>query len=302
MSDSAAPTAEPDAPDVLMKDSDTSEDKDDELEEEKEGSMSQVAGGDGELIGRVMRLHFRCRAELPIGSFLRVTGSSLWAPGTPSADPADAAVSVERTEASAFVTTLDDVESDNVHSRRLSQSLYTSSVEMVTTPEEYPIWRTRKPVVIVLPNRRRTVYHHYYRYLVVSPGCGKMRPYDPMNEDEVDFGTQVMVSTSDEKLGSTSVLQWEDPFSSRVDPIKHQNSALSLASSVAPPQNTKADYRNLPYRTIDITSVPSMLNSSSSEAMDQYGNPDDSTFQPYLIREAVRKDILHQRLSGLPIE
>ena len=72
-------------------------------------------------------------------------------------------------------------------------SLYVSSVEMVTSPDTYPIWRTRKPVVLVLTDKKSkrkssiggledmdaddddyadsAVYHHHYRYLVVTPGA-----------------------------------------------------------------------------------------------------------------------------------
>ena len=58
------------------------------------------AGVRGDSYGRVVKLHFACRAELPIGSTLRVTSSQLWAPGTltPS-DPTDAkTVSQQATE------------------------------------------------------------------------------------------------------------------------------------------------------------------------------------------------------------
>jgi len=76
---------------------------------------------------------------------------------------------------------------------------YASSVEMVTSPETYPIWRTKRPVVLVLPDKEKKgaknedeigemmdvgensenqppgetsgVYHHHYRYLVTTPGA-----------------------------------------------------------------------------------------------------------------------------------
>ncbi|KAL7566116.1 hypothetical protein ACA910_003890 [Epithemia clementina (nom. ined.)] len=275
-------------PDVMMSEAPVEQGM--EEEEVERGDSAPPPKGQNELIGRTVRLHFRCRAELPIGSFLRVTGSSLWAPGTPSSDPADAAFSVERTEASAFPTTLDELEGDH-H----SQSLYASSVEMVTTPEEYPIWRTRKPVVVVIPNRRKSVHHHYYRYLVVSPG-GQLGQDEGIDDDDVD--AQVVVSTSDEKLGSTAVLQWEDPFGSRVDPNKHENSVLSLAS-VAQPQNTKSDYRNLPYRTIDVgvSANSSVFTTSRPATTDHYSNPDDASFQPYLIREAINQENRRKQLK-----
>ena len=84
---------------------------------------------------------------------------------------------------------------------------YASSVEMVTSPETYPIWRTKRPVVLVLPDRNNSgteyeenadgtmdmdadaddenepgaasggVFHHHYRYLVVTPGAEKSSPH-----------------------------------------------------------------------------------------------------------------------------
>ena len=258
--------------------------------EDEEEDMAAPAGPSASLqnkvlTGRTVRLHFRCRAELPMGSSLRVTGSSLWAPGSSVADPADAAVSVNRTEASSFPVLHED--SETTGNLLPHQSLYSSSVEMVTTPEEYPVWRTRKPVVLVLPHNRKTAHHHYYRYLVVSPG-GRLG-VDPITEEEEDMDeTTMVVSTSNEGLGTTAVLQWEDPFETM--PSKANQSAISLASSTGATSiaqgTTKTDYRNLPYRTIDIDvqSAPSVI---KPNATDIYGSGDDPTFQMYLIREAV---------------
>ena len=52
---------------------------------------------------------------------------------------------------------------------------YTSSVEMVTSPEEWPVWRTRTPVVVVLRHHHGRVEHHRYRYMVVTPGAHLVR-------------------------------------------------------------------------------------------------------------------------------
>ncbi len=51
------------------------------------------------------------------------------------------------------------------------QESYASSVEMVTSPDEWPIWRTRKPVIIALRHHHGRVEHHRYRYMVVNPGA-----------------------------------------------------------------------------------------------------------------------------------
>ena len=229
-----------------------------------------------ELTGRVVRLHFRCHAELPVGSFLRVTGSSLWAPGTAASDPTDATPAMTRTEQASFPVADEDL------TQTAMSALYTSSVEMVTTPEDYPVWWTRKPVVVILNNPRKTVQHHYYRYLVVSPG-GQTTTTTPMMEE-------VSVSTSNEMSGSTPVMQWEDPFGTLKAHAKGEISAVSLASSVtAAGQVSKADYRNLPYRTVDIdvqTCQP-IMEDDQTMRLDRWGTSDDETFRAYRIREAV---------------
>lgn len=233
--------------------------------------------------GRVVRLHFECRAALPIGSFLRVTGSSLWAPGINASDPAEAAPAVgQTTEEGAFPVT----EEASSTALCAARSLYTSSVELVTTPETYPVWRTRKPVIVVLNRHavsKQRVQHHYYRYLVVSPG-GTL---------DVDPANTVTVSTSSEFMGSTAVVQWEDPYGSLEEGatvVKHgvgSISAVSLASSVnlAAMTHSSTDYRNLPYRTLDID-VKSDRHVVVTQ--DHWNVEEDASFQPYLIREAVR--------------
>lgn len=89
--------------------------------------------------GRVVYLHFACRAPLPIGSYLRVTSSQLWAPGTltPS-DPTDAInVSTKANELALPDNTTDGmigVEGDAFGFGANVQLSYASSVEMVTSP------------------------------------------------------------------------------------------------------------------------------------------------------------------------
>jgi len=250
------------------------------------------------LPGRVVRLHFACRAELPLGSFLRVTGSTLWAPGTSAADPAEAAPAVGRTEQSAFPVTEPSSETTAGDSLLLAAStqqltaLYTSSVEMVTTPETYPIWRTRKPVVVVLNRHaatKKSVQHHYYRYLVVSPGAAQNR--EEGHPDDTGMIGSTVVSTSSEFSGSTVVMQWEDPFQFlQREPQIRATSAVSLASSIGVPSttHTRADYRNLPYRTLDIDVATAKVCNAQDQTQDQWNVADDASFQPFLIRQAVR--------------
>ena len=240
-----------------------------------------------------MRLHFRCHAELPLGSFLRVTGSTLWAPGTAASDPSDAAPAVGRVEESAFPVTEEDTTTSPVAEM---SALYTSSVEMVTTPEEYPVWRTRVPVAVVIHHSRRPVQHHFYRYLVVCPGGSGTVKFDQhIDSDEV----ALLVSTSNENSGSTPVMQWEDPFGTLRDKGSRQElSAVSLASVMTGGQVTKTDYRNLPYRTLDIdvkTGKAVFEDTDEAVRLDRWSIPDDASFRNYRIREAVRVWIERER-------
>jgi trehalose 6-phosphate synthase/phosphatase len=251
-----------------------------------------------ELTGRVVRLHFRCKAAVPIGSFLRVTGSTLWAPGTAATDPADAAPAVGRTEQAGFPTSANEEEVTMMPMQSPVSSLYTSSVEMVTTPEEYPVWRTRKPVVLVIHNGKRNTQHHYYRYLVVSPGGGGHMEIGEKEIETDDEEDVAIVSTSNELIGTTTVMQWEDPWGTLRDPRADTNlmSTASLTSSIAGNSThvTKDNYRNLPYRTldIDIKSGKPLLKGGMEDAvrLDHWNAPDDDSFQSYVIRKAIMDD------------
>ena len=304
--------------------------------------------------GRVLRLHFTCRAEIPIGSFLRVTGSTLWAPGTSALDPTEATPTVEHINRLDYSgnadhgTPYDPYRSSNSIGGDVitSSNLYTSSVEMVTSPETYPIWKTRKPVILIWNRRGNSssgtppVLHHYYRYLVVAPGTVR-KPHLPLalalpstdGATNVTTGsgqslTTIQASTSNESThtGSTIVMEWEDPFhtmhqnsetassaafgsahssttslhpTSGVGKPTRNVSAVSLNSSVhlASMTNSGAQFRNLPYRTIDVSATFATGNigvdgcsSVLMNVMDHWNTPDDPTFQPYRIRDAVRYD------------
>ena len=161
--------------------------------------------------GRVVRLHFTCRAELPIGSQLRVTGSTLWAPTslTSPQDPMNAHHIAHERTAEAFPVNEEDVQDSLLD----SPALYTSSVEMVTTPDTYPIWKTRRPVVVVLHKNAKQIQHHYYRYLVVTPGASLEDPAEGAVEDtEMVFA----VATTNEFGQASPVMMWENPFATGV--------------------------------------------------------------------------------------
>jgi hypothetical protein len=58
--------------------------------------------------------------------------------------------------------------------------------------------------------------------------------------------------------------------------------------------NSGAQFRNLPYRTIDVNATTAINTDGNSgvviNVMDHWNNPDDPTFQPYRIRDAVRNE------------
>ncbi|KAL7493464.1 hypothetical protein ACHAWT_002460 [Skeletonema menzelii] len=238
--------------------------------------------------GRVVRVHLACRAYLPIGSSLRVTGSHLWDPSESgsAADMSGARRVVAITGQDAYTAggsgfaggslgigapnVVNEVEAAasgegtmtplgkdmaspenvlvGVHDSHAPY--YVSSVEMVTSPETYPIWRTRRPVVLVLTDKKSkresaddmddeddddndsTVLHHHYRYLVVTPGAetdsahglGRFDSDSEMedinnllNKTKISSGSLSALNnftlTSNENGGSEfPVALWENPF------------------------------------------------------------------------------------------
>lgn len=224
---------------------------------------------DDSLSGRVSRLHFQCRAELPIGSTLRVTGSSLWSPTHLTHEDPTQGQSIASQTASQTPYAPAGTE-DWVDVSMFDQShatMYTSSIEMYTTPETYPLWKTRRPVVILL-NKARGIHHHYYRYLVVTPGAKNedIGAASAMEDDDVsdtESEKAEVATTSNEYSESSQVMLWEDPFS--------QFSGSNLC--------------NLPYRTLDIDTLANEV--VDEGRIDIWNGNEDSSFQAYLIREAV---------------
>jgi len=132
---------------------------------------------------------------------------------------------------------------------------YASSVEMVTCPDTYPIWRTRRPVVLVLtdpskanvadgmdaddenePTSSSGVFHHHYRYLVVTPGAETegahgLNKFDPdgdmddissmLDKTKISSGSLTRlgldVMTSNDSGPSFPVSLWENPFLAEKD-------------------------------------------------------------------------------------
>lgn len=258
--------------------------------------------------GRVVRLHFACKAELPIGSSLRVTSSHLFDPGslTP-ADPNDA----KSASATAAHSSLPDNANMDISQMSLSvQQSYASSVEMVTSPDEWPVWRTRKPVVITLRHHHGKVEQHRYRYLVVTPGAQENELIDGSAEFMQDVELQGAsgmgaVTTQDDNYIGTNVMLWEDPF------VMHSQgltSAISLPSVQR--QNAAKTLGNLPYRTVEIDTITAkvkyqepddLMNSdnngtnlapeftSDGVQIDTWNRSEDYSFISYCLREEINR-------------
>lgn len=108
-------------------------------------------------------------------------------------------------------------------------SIYASSVEMVTDPESYPIWRTKRPVIVVLnpPGQFHASglptsggggggaavrkQKHYYRYLVVTPGAANQGLVAGGIGGGDTNNPLLEVSTSDGAEGAIPVMAWEQP-------------------------------------------------------------------------------------------
>lgn len=234
--------------------------------------------------GRVLRLHFECRASLLIGSTLHVTASSLWAPGSTAV-----AELIHDTNNSNNHNNSKDDANDNTKSATAfgsskhnqngtdnnntttegssSSSLYVSSVAMVTTPDTYPVWKTRTPVVVVLNRHaasKHRVQHFYYRYLVVSPGATTTTTTVAQQQQQLMVGSSsseqpgaakdgnlsspmVLTSSSTSGGGSTPVSQWEDPF------VGTNNTHLNLF--IAPNINNSTEVSSSATTTYARTSV-----------------------------------------------
>ena len=262
--------------------------------------------------GKVLRLHFACHAELPFGSFLRVTSSESWA----STSVNHQKNNYYNQHQHKFQQQRNNINTDDDLDDTQNSSLYASSVEMVTSPEMYPLWKTRNPVIRVVNNATSSVnlaegldgedmefdaggedgnnggvfFNHKYRYLVVTPG-------NPPEEEENGYGsTGSGMVTSDEQGGVVEVDMWEDPF---ID-----STGTSTEENHKPVRSTD----DLPYRTvqIDVSSVNSstfgkVLSSDSSMGsnegvaftsdgvrIDKWNDKSDVAFLPYM--EAVEKE------------
>lgn len=126
---------------------------------------------------------------------------------------------------------------------------------MVTSPDTYPIWRSKTPVVIVI-NNEGNVFQHRYRYLVITPGA-KIDAYG----DDNDSGAEINL-TSDGLGGCVPVTEWEDPFR---DETKKEGDTMSHCPLF-----------DLPYRTLDID-ISSISSPSFGKAIPSTNDLDNPT-------------------------
>ncbi|KAL3910240.1 MAG: hypothetical protein SGILL_007770, partial [Bacillariaceae sp.] len=170
----------------------------------------------------------------------------------------------------------------------------------VTTPETYPVWKTRQPVVIVLNATTSAVQRHYYRYLVVTPGAvAPNAEADPLAEVE----TTMEISTSIGQDGASPVMMWEQPDFPGIDkPSPAAENAAAKATAIPGVASTStlgdADASHeflhlaqLPYRTLDINVETAQVASPPLEdRLDAWNHAQDATFQAYLIRASMQSE------------
>jgi len=158
--------------------------------------------------GRILHLHYTCSAPLPYGTTLRVTTQTRPPPENDVPDGnlnqllGDDTASVASSNSgsglihdyydttggipsstSSKIDVSGDVKSGEMN--RLHNRLLQNTVEMCTTPETYPIWKTKRPVVVIdeggdigtdntsgegeIAGGGQMV--HNYRYVAVTPGA-----------------------------------------------------------------------------------------------------------------------------------
>lgn len=190
--------------------------------------------------------------------------------GSPS-DPMNAHhIAQERQQDGAFAGAVDDADYWFSH----PTNLYTSSIEMVTTPETYPRWRTKQPVIVVLHNTHSSTQHHYYRYLVVTPGASS---------------GDGIVATGNDVLGSMNeVMMWEQPFGPIAGPVQSNQSFGTKSIQSDDESHNLLHLMQLPYRTLDINVESGQVVSPLvGDRLDTWNHPEDASFQAYQIRESM---------------
>lgn len=102
--------------------------------------------------GKILRLHFSCHAELPLGTTLRVTSTIGPPPQNDVPDDNKDNTGGDDHSVSSDIFSagnLADKGSVSANLARMHNRLLQNTVEMYTDPESYPIWKTTKPVVVI---------------------------------------------------------------------------------------------------------------------------------------------------------
>ena len=265
----------------------------------------------------MVRVHLACCAALPIGTSLRVTGTYLWEPtdwrrgNDPSVD--DNTIHVVPTDG----LNASEEDDEATLQRRVAMGLRdprshwvvaSNSIEMVTCPATYPLWRTKRPVVIAVSNNSKAggILRHRYRYVAVTPGA-LVTNGSNVREDLVDDAREMLdmiklssgnlntsYSTSGGNLTTTTTTSqddfddavtttddfpptlWENPFTLR------EGDAMNLLQGVndIPTDNELA---NLPYREliIDVATTIGATYTEDGVLIDNWNDCNDVAFQPY---------------------
>jgi len=224
----------------------------------------------------------------------------------------------------------DNNDGGGVDSMSLQNQVYTSSVALVTSPDDWPVWRTRTPVVVALRNYHgRGVEQHRYRYMVVTPGVNNMANAadEEMSEIEVKVvgtGTGTFTSPEDHSNGvGVEVMAWEDPFYDRESQVNLKGgvSTNSLPSVPSVRQTFTNNLANLPYRTIEIDITTAQVkydqrgedldinnesdkNSNQGQFthdgiwIDNWNKAEDLSFCPYIVRDGINKQNKAKKLAS----
>lgn len=106
----------------------------------------------------------------------------------------------------------------------LSKFISLSCKKSFLYTDEWPIWRTRTPVVIALRHHHGRIEHHRYRYMVVTPGVDP-KTRSPDESKETMHGGEEEMNVDTERglsLGATTgqndanvathIMAWEEPY------------------------------------------------------------------------------------------
>jgi len=171
---------------------------------------------------------------------------------------------------------------------------------MITSPSDYPIWRTRRPVVITdvgggggCPNDTTTVL---YRYCAMSHAVGGGGDADKLerslhsNKSMVSLisaGTSMAANRNaiDREFGPGAVVEAEDPWEAKGHRylLVTQSSDSSLNGVESAPNSTVGSFSGNNEAVMAPTRLPFRFRiaQSTEEVRDEWNNRDDETFRLY---------------------